>query len=166
MPANPSIPLAALLVTAGFLAAGFAAHASALDQRIHAFVPVDASPALAVVDAVGESDGDAIDRLHLSVEVASGASADVSELAVEDEHGALAILELRGVRDADDSLDGDRLDDRDLARVTVELATPMDAGEERHLRIDLGEHGRATELVVTAPAALDDGYTRLDVEHR
>lgn len=159
---NPSIPLGALLVTAGFVAAGFAAQASALDQGLEGLVDVQAQTHLDVVEATGEGDGDSVQRLHLTVETGTRAPADLSDLEVRDEHGrSLAVVDVHPVRDEDGSLERGHLGPEDVARVVVELAEPMQGNEVQGLVLVLAEGG-ATELVVETPPALEDGYTRLE----
>jgi hypothetical protein len=157
---NPSIPLAALLATGGFLAAGFAADASALDQRLDGFVDARPTAHLDVDQATGQGDGETIQLLHLTVDTPT--QVNLTRLAVEDgDQRASPVLDVHPIRDEDGSLANDVLDADDRARLVVDLATPMEEREQWTLTLDLA-HGGEETLVVETPAALDDGYTRLD----
>lgn len=166
MPVNPSIPLGALLVTAGFVAAGFAAQASALDQRIEGFIDADPDAQLDVREATGQGEGRTIERVHLTVRTATSAPANLTQLAVSDDRGhALTVADVEPIRDEDGSLGHGELDDEDLARIVVDLAHPMEGNEVQGFVLEPSE-GSATELVVETPAAIEDGYTRLDHDQR
>lgn len=159
---NPSIPLGALLVTAGFVAAGFVAQASALDQGIGGLVDVQAEAHLDVVEATGEGDGEAVQRLHLTVETGTRATANLSDLEIRDEHDrSLTVVDVHPTRDEDGSLEHGLLGGEDVARLVVELAEPMQGNEVQGLVLVLAEGGD-TELVVETPPAIEDGYTRLE----
>jgi hypothetical protein len=155
-----AIPLMALVVVGGCLAAGFVAEASALDQRIRGFIPVDGGAEPEVAQATGEVHNGSIATVHLALETGAG-PADVGNLTVVGEDGRELAAELEPLRDEDGSLDEGRLDGSDLARLTVELASPMEGREER----TLGIASPATETAVTlgAPASIDGGFDELAV---
>lgn len=166
MPVNPSIPLSALLVTAGFVAAGFAAQASALDQHVEGFIDVDAEAHLDVREVTGQGQDGTVELLHLTVQTATQAPTNLSRLDVADqEAGTLAIVDVHPIRDEDGSLEHGQLDGEDMARIVVDLAEPMQGNEVQGLVLDPAD-GEAIELVVETPAAIEDGYTRLDHDQR
>lgn len=160
MVSHPSFPLA-LIVVGGCLAAGFAAEASALDQRIGDFIPVDDATLLEAEQATGEADNGSIDVVHLAVETAGPGTVNVTELAVADGQETVA-TELEALRDEDASLETGILDGSDLARVTVSLASPVEGGEERTLVLTDGD-GTQTPVTLRAPTAVQDGFTRMSV---
>jgi acylphosphatase len=158
----PALPLTALLVTAGCLAAGFAVEASALDQRIEGFVDVNDDAHVDVVEATGQGDEGEVELVHLTVETRAGGPVDLDTLDVRTDEGSLAPLDVHAIRDEDGSLEEKILDGEDLARVVVDLGTPMEPREERTLGLDLA--GDEDPWTLTTPKSLDDGYTRLEHE--
>lgn len=160
---TPSIPLMALVVVAGALAAGIAADASALDQRIDGLFPVSDTTSLAATQATGQGTNGTVDTVHLAIEPAGAGQVDLEALSVIDAEGRELATELKPLRDEDGSLAAGVLGEGDLARLSVSLASPMEGGEERILVFDDGT-ASPVEVTITAPPALEDAYTRLALD--
>lgn len=165
MSLTSTIPLTALLVTGGFLAAGFAAEASALDRHLEGFVEASPEGQIAVTSATGQGDGETIELVHLTVRADTPANVDLDALTIRDEADrSLAIVDVHPIRDEDGSLEEGVLDGDDLARLVVHLASPMETNDGHVFGLEPPHD--ADELVVETPAALEDGYTRLGFDQR
>lgn len=161
------VPLTALLVAAGSLTAGFAAQASAIDERIEGFVQADSTGRVDVAEATGYAANGSVDRIYLVLEPTfSHASVDLDDLGVAGPRGDLGIAETKALRDDDGSLEEGVLEGADLVQVQLLLESGMEKGEERTLALQLTDRQQGDELHLSTPAALEDGYTRLDADLR